>query len=99
MLITFKTKAYANITMFGDVGRRMLEMMDFGTSLPGAIREEDVSRALANLENGLALISVQDVPPDQHDEDQPFVSLHKRALPLLELLRAAIADESYVSWE
>lgn len=44
MLITFKTKAYANITMFGDVGRRMLEMMDFGTSLPGAIREEDVPR-------------------------------------------------------
>ena len=52
MLITFKTKAYANITMFGNVGRRMLEMMDFGTSLPGAIREEDVPRALANLENG-----------------------------------------------
>jgi hypothetical protein len=54
---------------------------------------------LANLENGLALISDQDVPPDQDDEDHPFVSLHKRALPLLELLRAAIADESYVSWE
>lgn len=99
MLITFKTKAYANITMFGDVGRRMLEMMDFGTSVPGAIREEDVPRVLANLQNALALIPEQDAPVDQADEDQPTVSLHTRAVPLLELLRAAIADDTYVSWE
>ncbi|MGB5278463.1 MAG: DUF1840 domain-containing protein [Gammaproteobacteria bacterium] len=99
MLITFKTKAYANITMFGEVGRRMLEMMDFGTLVPGAIREEDVPRALANLQNALALIPEQEAPTVQADEDQPFVSLHTRAVPLLELLRAAIADETYVSWE
>ena len=99
MLITFKTKAYANITMFGDVGRRMLEMMDFGTSMPGAISAEDVPRALANLNNALALIPQQDAPAVQVDEDQPTVSLHTRAVPLLELLRAAIADDTYVSWE
>lgn len=37
MSITFKTRAYANITTFGDIGSRMLEMMDFATSLPCAI--------------------------------------------------------------
>ena len=98
-MITFKTKAYANITMFGDVGRRMLKMMDFGTSLPGAIRKEDVPRALANLQNALALIPVQDAVADHAEEDQPAVSLHTRAVSLLELLRAAIADDTYVNWE
>ena len=49
MLITFKTKSYANIMMFGDVGLKMLKMMDFGVSVPGAIIAEDVPRALRNL--------------------------------------------------
>ena len=37
MLVTFKTRAYANITMLGDVGLKMLEMMAYGNSVPGAI--------------------------------------------------------------
>ncbi len=99
MLITFKTKAYANITMFGDVGRKMLEMMGFGDSVPGAIRAEDVPRALANLRAGLAQLPEQVEPAGDADDDQPAVSLHTRAVPLIELLEAAIADETYVSWE
>ena len=43
MLVTFKTKSYANIVMFGDVGTKMLELMNYGTSIPGAITAEDVS--------------------------------------------------------
>jgi hypothetical protein len=100
MLITFKTKAYANITMFGDVGHRMLEMMEFGTSVPGAIRVEDVPRALENLQKALALIPPLDTHTEEHaDEDRPTVSLHTRAIPLLELLHAAVSDDTYVSWE
>jgi len=99
MLITFKTKAYASITMFGGVGRKMLEMMDFGTSIPGAIRSEDVHQALENLQKALALIPQPDHPTGHAGEDQQTVSLHTRAVPLLELLRAAMSDETYVSWE
>ena len=99
MLITFKTKAYANITMFGEVGLKMLKMMDFGTSVPGAIRGEDVPQALVNLQKALARIPEQDASTDQNNEDQPTVSLHTRAMPLQELLRAAITDDAYVSWE
>jgi hypothetical protein len=99
MLITFKTRAYANITMFGDVGRKMLEMMAFGTSVPGAINAADVPIALANLEAALAKIPQQEEPVDDATNEPPAVGLHTRAVPLLELLQAAIDEETYVGWE
>ena len=99
MLITFKSRAYANITMFGDVGLKMLEMMALGTSVPGAIGAADVERALDNLRQELNKIPPHLQAAGAEDEDQPTTSLHTRALPLLELLKAAIADESAVRWE
>ena len=99
MLITFKTPAYANITMFGDVGQRMLDMMGYGRSVPGAIDAEDLPAALANLRAALAAVPEQVEPAGDADEDQPAVSLHTRAVPLVALLEAAIADETYLRWE
>lgn len=99
MLITFKSRAYANITMFGDVGLKMLEMMAFSTSVPGAISAADVAQALGNLEQRLNSVPHQLQPAGAEDEDQPSTSLHTRALPLLELLQAAVADESAIRWE
>jgi len=99
MLITFKSKAYANILMMGDVGMKMLEMMDFGSSLPGAIDAPDVASALDNLKQALEKIPLQVEPAGDAEEDQPAVSLHTRAVPLLELLEAAVAQEEYVRWE
>ena len=98
MLVTFKCKAYADIIMFGDVGNKMLEMMGFGNRVPGAIRAEDVPAALANLRRGLTAEPDQAEVADSEDDAQPAVSLHTRALPLLELLQAAIADDSQVRW-
>jgi hypothetical protein len=99
MLVTFKCSAYADITMFGDVAKKMLEMMGFGSRVPGAIRVEDVPRALENLRRGLATVPDQPQPAGDEDDEEPTTSLHTRALPLLELLQAAIADESRVRWE
>ena len=99
MLITFKTKSYANITMFGEVGLKMLEMMDYGTSVPGAIVAEDVPQALSNLQNRLeSLVEVVE-PAGEASEGEPAVSLHTRAVPLIELLQSAVADENIVRWE
>ena len=99
MLITFKTNAYANITMFGDVGLKMLEMMNFGKAVPGAITAEDVPQALINIQLGLAKLPQQPEAAGAEDDDQPSTSLHTRALPLLELLKAATVDNSLVRWE
>ena len=99
MLITFKSSAYANITMFGDVGRKMLEMMDFGDSVPGAIKAEDVPAARDNLKRALAQIPEQAEPAYDPDDGQPVVTLHMRAVPLVKMLEAAAAEDTYVSWE
>lgn len=99
MLITFKTSAYANITMLGDIGHKMLEMMAFGSTVPGAINAADVPGALDNLNKALDKLPPQVEPASEADEDQPAVSLHTRAIPLVELLQAAVTDETYVRWE
>jgi hypothetical protein len=33
------------------------------------------------------------------DDDQPAVSLHTRAVPLVQLLQAAVEEETYVRWD
>ena len=99
MLITFKTKSYANIMMFGDVGLKMLEMMDYGVAVPGAIIAEDVPRALSNLQNRLETLVEVVEPAGEASEGEPAVSLHTRAVPLIELLQSAVADENIVRWE
>ena len=99
MLITFKTKSYANITMFGDVATKMLEMMGYGSSVPGAIVSADVAQALGNLLSDLESVMEVVEPAGDADDDQPAVSLHTRAVPLIELLQSAIDDENHVRWE
>ena len=99
MLITFKTSAYADIIMFGDVGMKLLEMMDFGQAVPGAIGKADVAQALENLESRLQALPPEVEAAGAETEDDASTTLHTRALPLLELLRAAAAADKAVSWE
>jgi hypothetical protein len=72
---------------------------EFDADYPGAIDSADVPTALANLKAALDKMPQQVEPAGEAGEDQPAVSLHTRALPLIELLQAAIADEDYVRWE
>ena len=69
--VTFKCKAYANIVMLGGVAAKMLEMMEFGSSIPGAIDTDDVAVALQNLERALAGVPQQGDGADDADEDRP----------------------------
>ncbi|MCO6412559.1 MAG: DUF1840 domain-containing protein [Thiogranum sp.] len=100
MLVTFSCPAYANITMFGDVAVRLLKMMGHSGTVPGALLAEDVPAALAHLE---AAIEAQEQTPEPQapdsDDDEPPVSLPHRALPLVELLKAAAKAECDVMWD
>ena len=53
MLVTFTSKAYADITMFGDVALGMLRMMGHSETVPGAILAEDVPAALDRLKRAI----------------------------------------------
>ena len=99
MLVTFTTKAYADITMFGDVALVLLKKMGHSATVPGAILAADVPLALSRLtaaidaEKGL-------LPPEaDKSEDEPPVSMAYRALPLINLLTAAVKAKSDVMWK
>jgi hypothetical protein len=105
MLVTFRTKAYANITMFGDVAKQLLELMGLSGTIPSAIKAEGVPVALARLETAIAqhraaeAADARDDRQGDEDYDAPRkVSLAQRAVPLLELLRAAVAAKADVMW-
>ncbi len=98
MLVTFTTKAYADITMFGDVALSLLKMMGHSETVPSAIMAADVPAALERLKKSLNANVEQASPPNTTD-DQPKVTMHNRALPLLALLSAAAKDECDVMWK
>ncbi len=104
MLVTFTCKAYADITMFGDVALAMLKMMGHSDTVPGAILAEDVPAALDRLKAAIETVKAtpaQNDPGSGQDDDteeQP-VSLAHRALPLIELLTAAAQRKVDVMWK
>lgn len=100
MLVTFKTKRYSNITMFGDVALRLLQLMGHSGTVPGAISAPDVPAALARLRAGLEDHGKEVVGQtrDADDDNAPKIDLAHRAVPLLELLESAIANEADVMW-
>jgi hypothetical protein len=101
MLITFKCKYYANITMFGDVALALLKLMGHSGTVPGAILAEDIPAALAKLEQGLQTVAQPDqaIKQNNHDEREEPISLAKRAIPLIEMLKAAIKEDCGVMWD
>ena len=101
MLITFHTQAYADITMFGDVALTLLRLMGHSGTVPGAILAEDVPEALAQLKAGAAAHPDAPAPGpgEGKDDEEPPVSLSRRALPLIELLEAAARDRCNVMWD
>ncbi len=100
MIVTFTTKNYADITMFGDVALALLKMMGHSPNVPGAILAADVPAALARLKAGLEVVkTLPPVADPDEDEDEPVVSMAHRALPLVELLEAAIKAGVNVMWK
>lgn len=100
MLITFQSRSYADITMFGDVATQLLHLMGHSGTVPGAIQAEDIPAALEQLKKALKETEATEPTKDVRDEAEAaeVVSLATRALPLIELLEAAAAAKSDVMW-
>ena len=100
MLVIFSSQASANITMFGDIAVQLLKMMGHSGTVPSAILAKDVPAALTNLEAALEVAEQQprSEEPTDDNEETSYVSLSHRALPLIDLLKAAIKDENNVQW-
>ncbi|RCX32735.1 DUF1840 domain-containing protein [Thioalbus denitrificans] len=98
MLVTFSCPAYANITLFGNVAIRLLQMTGHSGTVPGALQAEEVPGALARLQTALKQLPASEEPAEG-DDGEPAVSIQHRALPLVELLEAAAEAQCDVMWE
>jgi len=98
MIVTFTTKNYADITMFGDIALALLKMMGHSQKVPGAILAPEVPEALDRLK--AAIDTEKELPPvDDNDEEEPVVSMAHRALPLIGLLETAKKAGANVMWK
>jgi hypothetical protein len=101
MLIKFQTKAYASITMFGEVALTLIKLMGHSGSVPSAVLADDIPAALARLQSAVAAQPEHPLDPvtASNSEAGQHVSLAHRALPLIALLQAAAAEGEAVLWE
>lgn len=112
MLVTFRTNAYSDITMFGTAAVSLLKLMGQSGNVPGAIMADDVPKALNSLREGLAQLSEEQAsseePADNHSnhddnhnhnrDEEIAIGLDKRAGPLVSLLEAAVEANENVLW-
>lgn len=108
MLVTFKTSAYSDITMFGSAAVSLLKMMGQSGNVPGAILAADIPQALQALKQALAEEQQSDAGEaaqeassgDYDDEgDNRTVGLATRAGPLISLLEAAAQANENIQWD
>lgn len=111
MLVTFKTSAYADITMFGSAAVSLLKLMGQSGNVPGAILAADVPQALHTLREALVKLEAEEQNPGgsggeenasqgfSDDENEAPIALHTRAGPLISLLEAAAAASENVLWD
>lgn len=104
MLVTFRSKASADVVMFGDIAVRLIKLMGHSGVVPSALLAEDVGTALCQLKQAVEADKAEAAgkhssQAEKDDSDPPVVSLANRALPLIELLTAAAAAKCNVMWD
>ncbi|MCB1961010.1 MAG: DUF1840 domain-containing protein [Rhodocyclaceae bacterium] len=107
MLITFKSAASADVIMFGDAAKALLQTLEKNPDASqGIITVEQLPAAIERLDRAIA----QDKARHEHaarepaDDDAPQsgmaapVNFTQRAWPLLEMLQLAQAEAKPVTW-
>jgi predicted metalloendopeptidase len=112
MLITFKSKAAADVTMYKEHAKRILDLLGKNADR-GVITAEENAQAVSLIENEMAQSRLHSASEavkhdvdthhnsngDDHDHERAqTVSFSQRAYPLLEMLRAAGQNGQTVAW-
>lgn len=112
MIVNFTTR-FGRLTMHGESAVALLRAAGHSGTVPGAILASDLRAALAQLERTLESDGNRPSPPptavgvdprdgpdaDEDKEPEPVVSLGMRAVPLLDMIRTAIARGSDLMWD
>lgn len=107
-IVTFKSAATADVIYFGDVARRMMELMGKEAGDQGIVTVEQLPDAIARLKAAIAadkechrqhvLDEEARTEQDGAGGQRPRVSLTQRALPLLEMLEVSLREARPVVW-
>ncbi len=107
MLITFTSKVYADVVMFGDVAHVLLRAMGQSEQPPGILRGEAIKEAADRLRDYLGSVPPEKPFPEDDDskktederkEARNRVGLRIRAQPLLELMDTSYQRDADVIW-
>lgn len=92
--------------MHGEAAVALVKAMGHSGAVPGAILAAELPVALAQLERTLESSGdnpAAPIEPVHDDEDarerEPVITLRTRAVPLLDMVRTAIARNSDLMWE
>ena len=96
MLIEFKSEHDGSLVLFGKVATDLLGMMGTSARNEGALRSEDVPGALAKLKSALNQRADNE---DDDEQDADDVPIHRRAVPVIELLEKTVASGGYFMWQ
>ena len=114
MLITFKSKAGADVLMFGDAAQQLLTLLDKDcNATQGIVTVEQLPEAIARLESAIKTEyaqknakSADELEAEEEAEIEAgrtgmasVVNLAQRAWPLLDLMRCARAANEPVIWD
>jgi hypothetical protein len=112
MLVTFKSKAAAEVLMYEEHAKRILDLLNKDVKR-GIITAAEMPNAIAKIEAEIAesrlhpaseevrrdvLAHHGEEGDDNEHEPVEFVSFATRVYPLLEMLRAARSEEQDVMW-
>lgn len=103
-MVTFRTHSHGDVSMFTSDAHTMLKLMGLSTTVPSALRANDVPAALERLEKAIETREAiprepEDAEEDEDEDREPPVPLRTRALPLMQLLKAAADANEHVIWE
>lgn len=107
-IVTFKSRACADVIYFGDVAQRMMELMGKEPAEKGIVTVEQLPDAIARLRAAIEddrerhRRHVLDEEPEMETAEgggtRPHVSLTQRALPLLAMLEESLGEKQPVVW-
>jgi hypothetical protein len=103
MLYKFKSKAAGDVIMMGPNGNRILEVLGREPAPKGIFEVRDLPRLIATLEAAIAQDDAARAANGQADDDEAApngdaVSLRRRAWPLLEMMKRALAADAVIVW-
>jgi hypothetical protein len=94
MPVTFKTPTSHRITMLDKDAAFMLKAMQTSGNIPGALFTEALPDALKALKD-----RVEFEKNDEDTDDNNYVGVNTKALPLVELVERAIKKNEKLMWD